>query len=388
MSVKPAAVSSVLPPVLRDQGKRPPDSNRFAPLAGRDRVNSVSGSLPPPSPATKRPPEDQIGPTGNGKNMRMDPSRVFSVMEGVEKMMAKGRDDILRARTALANDKEMSASSKEVLGGLISSNENMADAFELLASIVVDISTKAGTVTTNPNMARGNYAAAAGGPKAKPIVNQEEVRKKKFVQAVKEAEKSVLVFGLDLGKVQIMNTATISRNVTQDIVRKAAVTENKTDGRPGEETVALLEDTLSMVTSMDFFGKVTKPFNNKRDVNDVNNGKFCTLPVKLNFKNKEAKARAETILRRHCGISGSTPYPQKLRKLIGKTLADERAKNPQCFIQVRVDSDNLALKVSKRNDKKEWVNNYISIDLPAEVMDLGTVSNDTNMDTSPSQASL
>jgi hypothetical protein len=385
MSVKPAAVSSVLPPVLRDQGKRPPDSNRFAPLA---RANSVSGSLPPPSPATKRPPEDQIGPTGNGKNMRLNPARVFNVMEGVEKMMAKGRDDILKARTALANDKELSASSKEILGGLISSNENMTDAFELLASIVVDISTKAGNGFFVSNAAKGSYAAAGGGPKTKPAVNQEEVRKKKFAQAVKEAEKSVLVFGLDLGKVQIMNTATISRHVTQDIVRKAAEIENKTDGRPGEETVALLDDTLSMVTGMDFFGKVTKPFNNKRDVNDVKNGSFCTLPVKLNFKNKEAKARAETILRRHCGISGSTPYPQKLRKLIGKTLGEERAKNPQCFIQVRVDPDNFALKVSRRNDKKEWVNNYSIIDIPNEVMDLGTVSNDNSMDTSPSQPSL
>jgi hypothetical protein len=316
-------------------------------------------------------------------------------MEGVEMMMAKGRDDMCKVRTVLANDKDMPASGKEVLGGLTSAFENMAGVVEMLASIVIDVANRNRSGNGNGN-GKGNngrtpnYAAAAGGSggQAKHQVSQEEVRKKKFVQAVKEAEKSVLVFGLDLGKVQIMNTSTLSRNVTQDIVSKAAKKERKKDGRPSDETVAVLDDTLSMVTGMDFFGKVTKPFQNKRDVNDVRNGKFCTMPVKLNFKSKEAKGRADNVLRWNCGISGSTPYPMKLRKLIGKTIAEEKEKNPSCFIQVKVDTDSLTLKLSKRNDKKEWHNNYASVPIPTEVMDLSTVSNSFTMETDSSQASL
>jgi hypothetical protein len=139
---------------------------------------------------------------------------------------------------------------------------------------------------------------------------------------------------------------------------------------------------------MDFFGKVTKPFQNKRDVNDVNNGKFCTMPVKLNFKSKEAKARAEVVLKKNCGISPSTPYPQQLRKLIGKTISDQRSKHQGCFIQVRVDIDNLMLKISRRNESKVWINNYESVVISGEDMDLGRVSNNDAMDTGSSQASL
>ena len=48
------------------------------------------------------------------------------------------------------------------------------------------------------------------------------------MSAVKDAEKSVLVFGLDLGRVPTMNTGTLSRKVTEDITAKAAATDGKT----------------------------------------------------------------------------------------------------------------------------------------------------------------
>jgi hypothetical protein len=209
------------------------------------------------------------------------------------------------------------------------------------------------------------------------------------VNNVKEAEKSLLVFGLDLGKVQIMNTSTIARNVTQDVVKKAAKAEGKTDGRPREDTVAILDDTLSMVTGMDFLGKVTRPYQNKNNVNDPANGTFCTMPVKLNFKTKEAKAHAESVLRKNCGIRGSTPLPMKVRKLIGQTITAQKVKHPGCFIQVRIDTDTLSLKLSRRTESKEWVNNYETVTLGMDVMDLDTVRNvDNIMEVSGSQASL
>jgi hypothetical protein len=261
-------------------------------------------------------------------------------METFEKMIAKGRDDMVKAKYVLNKDKEMPACGKEFLGGLASAYDNIVDAVELLGSVVVDMSKRSEQVS--PKIVVGNnYAAVTAGtaataakppPKAQP--SPEEVKKKKFTQTVKDAEKSLLVFGLDLGKVQIMNTGTIARHVTQDVVRKAAAVEKKQDGRPTEDTVTLLDDTLSMVTGMDFFGKVTKPYQNKRDVNDVQNGKFCTLPVKLNFKSKEAKSHAESVLRKNCGIVGSTPYPQKLRKLIGKTIADNKTRYPGCTFRL------------------------------------------------------
>jgi hypothetical protein len=135
MSVRPAAASSVLPPVLREQGnKKPPDHNRFAPL--RDRTPSVS-SRPPASPATKRPPEDQLGP--EGKAIRIDSETVFGTMENIEKMLAKGRGDMHKAKDVVSKDPGMPASGKEFLGGLASAYDNMADAMEALSTLVSDM---------------------------------------------------------------------------------------------------------------------------------------------------------------------------------------------------------------------------------------------------------
>jgi hypothetical protein len=383
MSVKPVSVSTLLPQGLRDTGKRPPDSNRFAVLA-RDRTPSFGGKLPPPSPATKRPPEDQIGP--NGKEIRLD-GRIFGVMEGIEKMIIKGRDDMAKAKVILEKDTEMPKSGKELLGGFASAFEHLADAVEAMASIIVDASAKQppkGSQVKSNNMPARPAAAAA-----KPVVDPEEVKRKKFSQTVKDAEKSMLIFGLDLGKVQIMNTATLARNVTQDVIKKAATIEKKTDGRPSEDTVSILDDTMSMVSGMDFLGKVTRPYQNKFNVNDAANGTYCTMPVKLSFKTKEAKIRAETVFKRHCGIASSTPYHQRLRQLIGKTIQEQKEKHPGCFIQVRVDPDALKLNISRRDEKKVWTNNFETVSITPDCMDLGSVRNTTSsMEVEASQPSL
>ena len=85
-----------------------------------------------------------------------------------------------------------------------------------------------------------------------------------FIKAVKEAEKSVLVFNLDLGGVPIMNSGTMSRKVTESISAKAAATEGSETGRPSEDTITILEDTLIVMKGMEFSGKATKPFMNKK----------------------------------------------------------------------------------------------------------------------------
>jgi hypothetical protein len=100
-------------------------------------------------------------------------------------------------------------------------------------------------------------------------------------------------------------------------------------------------------------------------------------------------AHAESVLRKNCGIRGSTPLPPKVRKLIGETIAAQKLKHPGCFIQVRIDTESLSLKVSRRNENKEWTNNYETLALGMDIMDIDTVRNvDTAMEVSVSQSSL
>jgi len=399
MAIKPVSLSAVLgninPNTLRDPGIRRPDNNRFAIL--RDRSNSA-GSFPPLSPAAKRPFKEVA--QDNGKRVHADPSILFKAMESAEIKLRKGKDSVDQLKVKLVNCPGVDNSLKELLGGFVDLFDNVFGIMEELSSITLDKSalaaatparSRAGSRSTPGLQVNGAaFKVAAGGEKSVPILapapTAAEIRKRKFVNAVKEAEKSVLIFKLNLGSVPIMNTGTIARKVTEGITAKAAAVEGKTNGRPSDDTVTMLEDTLSMVKGMEFFGKVTKPFSNKSAPQDPENGKYCTIPVKMAFKDKDSKVRAETVLRTTCKLQCSTPYPLKLRQVIKETIAAQKAAHPEEFIQVRVDAENGMLKISRKVGGRlagKWHNNVDVVTLTDEVMDMGAVSNSAgeNMET-------
>ena len=396
MSVKPVSVAAALggPDQPRETGKNPPLSNRFALLRDRSRSLSTSGSGPPLSPAVKRRSDNGPDPS-RGKTPRLDNNSIFAAMESVEKKLEKGKKGLDALKGFLAKtDTGVEGALKEFLGGVVDSLDNVFDSLTEVASTLVDkgaaptpvkvrgreavkvLATGAGTGTGS-----GAVAATAAHP---PLPTQEEVRKKKFVAAVKDAEKAVLVFNLNLGRVPVMNTGTIAKKVTEDITAKAAAVEGKENGRPSEDTITVLEDTLSVMKGMEFFGKATKLYTNKNNAADQQNGKYCTLPVKMVFRDRESKARAEAVLRKSCKLQCSTPYPTQLRKVIKNTIEVYRGKFPENFIQVKVDPERLQLKLSRRPkaDNARWINDFEVVKLEDDVLDLGSVSNrQVDMDT-------
>jgi hypothetical protein len=307
----------------------------------------------------------------------VEKGKVFFVMENVEKMLVKGRDDVVKVKKLMLDCPEIPQVMREILGGIISSIDNVTDAVEAVASVVVDVCAGGPEITAgHPSKRRIVVQDQVEAPKV-PKETEEQVKKKKFAQAVKEAEKSVLLFNLDLGKVPIMNTTTIAKQVTTNITSKAALAEGKQNGRPTEDTIMELDDALSMSSGMDFFGKVTKPYQNKKNTQDPANGTYCTMPVKMNFKSKDARAHAEKLFRKKCNIACAVPYPQRLRLALNKSLTENKAAYPGCFIQIRVDTENFALVASRKTDKG-WINNYQVTPLDMQTMDLGRVGYDNS----------
>jgi hypothetical protein len=76
----------------------------------------------------------------------------------------------------------------------------------------------------------------------------------------------------------------------------------------------------------------------------------------------------------HCKVQCSTPYPKMLRQTIGMLIKDEKTKMTGCYIQVKVDLDNMKLKVSRRSDSG-WVNDYRTVDIEQKTMDTESVNN-------------
>ena len=200
-------------------------------------------------------------------------------------------------------------------------------------------------------------------------LEEKATKLRKFKDAVKDAEKSTLLFNLDLGRTPIMNHDTMSTRASIALSKMAAKTENSTTSLPSEEARETLDDVLGLAKGITFFGKQTKTYRNPKDPD--NSGAFCTLPVKYDFKDRDTRARAEKVLRERCKVNCATPYPTILRECIRQAANAVKTKFPGSAVRINVDSSNFALKLAKkRPGETEYANWQAPIPLPAEALDI------------------
>jgi hypothetical protein len=101
-------------------------------------------------------------------------------------------------------------------------------------------------------------------PKKKATSNDPpEVQR--FKDHIREPEKSTLMFNLDMGKVPLLNTETISKRATLALATMAAKTENPNSTIPSKDSISTIDDVLSVTTGMTFYGSVTKSYKNPKD---------------------------------------------------------------------------------------------------------------------------
>jgi hypothetical protein len=137
-------------------------------------------------------------------------------------------------------------------------------------------------------------------------------------------------------------------------------------GKP-EAAAESVDDILSCAT-IDFLGKGTKMFYNKRDTNDPRNNKMCTVPVKLTFKDKETRFRAELTLKKACNVRCGTPYPKNLRSLMDNLVKECKVARPKCFILAKVDADKLCVTTRARTDAG-WDDLPNTANIPLDILD-------------------
>jgi hypothetical protein len=191
-----------------------------------------------------------------------------------------------------------------------------------------------------------------------------------FRDAVKYAEKSTLVFNLNMGSVPILNTDTMSKRATLALTSMAAVAEGNSADKPSKDTIAMIDDVMSVSTGIHFYGSSTKSYKHP---NDTQSGLFCTVPVRYEFNDKDTRINAEQILRTKCNAKCATPYPPILRECIRRVINDAKKDFPDNLIKVMVDPTKLALKVARRpnkDDSKKWIYALEDIPLPKEVLDV------------------
>jgi hypothetical protein len=146
---------------------------------------------------------------------------------------------------------------------------------------------------------RSNMVNLATLPHRQPPRTLDKPEVKKFKDAVRDAEKSTLIFNLDMGKIPLVNRDTMSTRATMALTQRAAKVENSRTSVPSADSMAAIDDALSVVTGMKCYGRATKSY---QKANDPLSGSFCTVPVRYDFHDKETKSYAENVLRDKCKV--------------------------------------------------------------------------------------
>ena len=173
-----------------------------------------------------------------------------------------------------------------------------------------------------------------------------------------------MIYDLDIGQAPTLNKETISRKVTVALHKK---------GKEGAHNWALndaadmIDDALSC-SQLEFLGSGTRKFYNKMNAADKRNGKWCMIPVRMDFKNKETRIQAENTLHSICKVNCSTPYPRALRTMINETIRSGKQIKEGCFIKVKVDIDNLKLSAAART-LDGWTDLALIKNIPLDILD-------------------
>jgi hypothetical protein len=193
-----------------------------------------------------------------------------------------------------------------------------------------------------------------------------------FSKAVKEAERSLLIFNLDMGQSPIMNPGTISAKVTVGLLSSLASKDRRQTGNFTQDEKDIVDDIISQVVRMEFFGSKTAPCKFPND--KARNGEFYTVPVKLVFKDRKTAQTAADLLRTYFKIYPTTPYHKSLRAAITQAINKAKEYNPGHHAKVNVDLNGKTLKCFIREDTNppgKWTPIDIRIPIPIPALDPG-----------------
>jgi hypothetical protein len=239
-----------------------------------------------------------------------------------------------------------------------------------LTSAVTDncklAATTATAITNGTKQVGLKKNAPAPGP---PPPSEEEQKTKKVKAALREAEKKTVLFNLNLGKNPAMNKETLSRKVT--VALGESVRSGKHDYHIGDAE-EVLDDILSC-SKLEFLGTQSKLFFNNKNEEDPRNNNMYTLPVRMEFKDRETRFEAEIMLRKLCKANCSVPYPKKLRKMLNDVVTAGKGLQPNCFIRTKVNVDNLTIEAHAKT-ASGWLDLGLKREIPIDILDINVSS--------------
>jgi hypothetical protein len=167
--------------------------------------------------------------------------------------------------------------------------------------------------------------------------------------ALTAAEKSAVVFDVDLGQSAIANRNTLNSAFTEGI-KKATLATAETSNDDVDEAVRLVNDALSCVDNMDFLGQTTSRKIDKRDPENPKLAPFFSMPIRLDFPDRGTRMNFERTMRSKCNIRAVMSLPGPLRNYQSVFLRALRERYPGRTITARPDLSTLSMVAVMKND--------------------------------------
>jgi hypothetical protein len=189
-------------------------------------------------------------------------------------------------------------------------------------------------------------------PRAPP--KPDSAGSKELRDAFALADRTAILFDIDLGPAPVGNRQTLSRSLAAGI-RASALSNAGESVTDQTEAVRAAGDALSCAGDVAFLGQSSRPFSNPRDESDPKNGTFCTMPVKLEFEDRQQRIYFEQTMRK-CDLRSSQSLPAFLQK--ERTAFDSalRAKYKDDMIMICPDPARCVLTAFRKRDRKDkWL---------------------------------
>jgi hypothetical protein len=211
--------------------------------------------------------------------------------------------------------------------------------------------------------------AVTGGAMAPPISAKPAPTpgQRELKESLEKADRESIMFEIDLGKNTLANRSALAAAFL-NTVQKAAIDKATTSGKGLTEAVRVMDDTLSIVSDMEFIGSSSQRFISKK-ANDMRSNTFCTMPVKFKFDYRNSRIHFEKSMRDHCNFRAGISLPKPVRLEQAAFLSALRERYPHDAITVRLDIRSAFLyALRKVGGEGAWVGCLERLSLSPSIM--------------------
>jgi hypothetical protein len=220
-----------------------------------------------------------------------------------------------------------------------------------------------------------SFASAVSAPAPFPTASRPraEPGTAELKAALTSAEKTAVVFDVDLGRSPVANRAALNGAFAAGLKAATMKTAENT-GDDANECIRIVNDALSCADNLEFTGQTTTRKIDKRDPENPKTLDFCTMPVKLDFPDRNTRIHFEKTLRKHCGVKATISLPFQIRKFQSLYLDAMRDRYKGRVITARPDTSTMSMVAFMKNEgSRGWSRCRETVLIPRGIMLPGTV---------------